>query len=269
MTYQTGKEIPCRFCLILSKKTDKERCYAFTMKNKAATKIKTIIYPLAFVLIVILSTVYKFVLKDNADYSLRAFKSGRTAEVTEPSASETSAADTEEESSAVSSSAAVTTVEYVSVYICGEVCNPGIYDAPKGVMLNDIIEDAGGLTPEASADNINLVYQISCNMSIYIPSEEEIREGYSGSDVIRADGVYVWGNIQGSDTGSSGSAVLMVNINTAGVEELKSLPGIGDVTAQAIVDYRKGTPFEKIDDIKNVTGIGDSKFERIKDYICV
>ena len=61
----------------------------------------------------------------------------------------------------------------------------------------------------------------------------------------------------------------MVNINTASVDELKSLPGIGEVTAKAIADYRKNEPFKSIEDIKNVTGIGDSKFDRIKDYICV
>ena len=48
-----------------------------------------------------------------------------------------------------------------------------------------------------------------------------------------------------------------------------SLPGIGEVTAKAIIDYREENPFKSIEDIKNVSGIGDSKYDRIKDYICV
>ncbi|MCR4557722.1 MAG: helix-hairpin-helix domain-containing protein [Saccharofermentans sp.] len=146
---------------------------------------------------------------------------------------------------------------------------PGIYIAPSGVILNDIIEDAGGLTSEASVNNINLVYQITCNMSIYIPSVEETSHGFVGGEIIRQDGVYVWGAQSGSSADTAAGSTVTVNINTATETELKSLPGIGDVTAKAIIDYRKSKPFEKPEDIKNVTGIGDSKYNRIKDYICV
>lgn len=241
------------------------------MKKNTANKIKSLIYPLAFVLIVVLSALYKFVFKGSGDFSLEAFKSGKTSQTS--TSSET--VETEEpvgssvqESFATSSEPAVT-VQVISVYICGEVNNPGIYEAPKGVLLNEIIEDAGGLTEAASVNNINFVYQIESNMSIYIPSAEEIEGGFSGGDIIRQDGVYVWGASSGGSGGETGGADLMVNINTASADELKSLPGIGDVTAQAIVDYRKNTPFKSIEDIKNVTGIGDSKYNRIKDYICV
>ena len=106
-------------------------------------------------------------------------------------------------------------------------------------------------------------------MSIYIPSEEEITQGFTGGDIIRQDGVYVWGAQPGTSGSPDQTAALMVNINTATEEELKSLPGIGEVTAKAIINYRKDTPFKTIDDIKNVTGIGESKFKQIKDYICV
>ena len=239
------------------------------LKKSTTKKFKSLIYPLAFILIVIVSAVYKYVFKGSGDITLQGFKSGKTASVTETTAlynlpQESAVQITTQDLTPVASE----TVRLISVYICGEVRNPGIYDAPKGVMLNDIIEDAGGLTENASVNNINLVYQITGNMSIYIPSEEEIKHGFTGGDIIRQDGVYVWGNASGGSSDSGGST-LMVNINTATLDELKSLPGIGEVTAQAIVDYRNTTPFTSIDDIKNVSGIGDSKFNRIKDYICV
>jgi len=239
------------------------------LKKSAAKKFKSIIYPVAFILIVILSAVYKYVFKGSGDITLQGFKSGKTASVTETTAPDDLYQETGIQVTGQDTApSTVETVRLISVYICGEVRNPGIYEAPLGVMLNDIIEDAGGLTENASVNNINLVYQITGNMSIYIPSEDEIKNGFTGGDIIRQDGVYVWGNSSGGSSDPGGST-LMVNINTAALDELKSLPGIGEVTAQAIIDYRNTTPFSAIEDIKNVTGIGDSKFNRIKDYICV
>ena len=239
------------------------------LKKSAAKKFKSIIYPVAFILIVILSALYKYVFKGSGDITLQGFKSGKTASVTETTAPDDLYQETGIQVTVQDTApATVETVRLISVYICGEVRNPGIYEAPQGAMLNDIIEDAGGLTEKASVNNINLVYQITGNMSIYIPSEDEIKNGFTGGDIIRQDGVYVWGNSSGGSSDPGGST-LMVNINTASLDELKSLPGIGEVTAQAIIDYRNTKPFSTIEDIKNVTGIGDSKFNRIKDYICV
>ena len=239
------------------------------LKKSAAKKFKSVIYPVAFILIVILSAVYKYVFKGSGDITLQGFKSGKTASGTETTAPDDLYQETGIQVTVQDTApATVETVRLISVYICGEVRNPGIYEAPQGAMLNDIIEDAGGLTEKASVNNINLVYQITGNMSIYIPSEDEIKNGFTGGDIIRQDGVYVWGNSSGGSSDPGGST-LMVNINTAALDELKSLPGIGEVTAQAIIDYRNTTPFSAIEDIKNVTGIGDSKFNRIKDYICV
>lgn len=240
------------------------------LKKSTAKKLRNLIYPAAFILIIILSVVYKLVLKGNGDLTVTAYKSGKTADVAE--VNDEAGATSEHEITVITSGMTAETTaktDLISIYICGEVRNPGIYEAPKGVILNDIIEDAGGLTEDASVNSINLVYQITCNMSIYIPSCEEMERGFTGDGIIRQDGVYVWGTNPGSGTESGSGGTIMVNINTASVEELRGLPGIGDVTARAIDDYRKNNPFRSIEDIKNVTGIGDSKFNRIKDYICV
>jgi len=73
-----------------------------------------------------------------------------------------------------------------------------------------------------------------------------------------------------STTASKAGAVKLININTASTGELTNLKGVGEKTAQAIVEYRqKNGAFKAIEDIKNVTGIGDKKFEALKSSICV
>lgn len=241
------------------------------MKKNATQNLKSIIFPLAFILVIVLSVIYKLVFKGNLDSVVQGYKSKKTVPVTTIESSVviseelvfTSVPDT-----SITSATVTEKQQTVSIYICGEVNNPGIYVVRKGAMLNDIIEKAGGLTEEASVNNINLVYLINSNMSIYIPSKAEMKSGFTGGDIIRQDGVYVWGN-QGGTSDTTGSAITTVNINQASLEELKTLPGVGDSTAQAIIDYRKKNPFKKAEDIKNVSGIGDSKYNRIKDHICV
>lgn len=74
---------------------------------------------------------------------------------------------------------------------------------------------------------------------------------------------------EASALSEAGSEVNIVNINTASAEELMSLNGIGEKTAEAIIEYRKSTPFEKPEEIMNVKGIGEKKYENIKNSICI
>lgn len=60
-----------------------------------------------------------------------------------------------------------------------------------------------------------------------------------------------------------------ININSADSSELQKIPGIGEKTAQKIIDYRSNNPFSSIEDIKNIDGIGDKKFESMKEYISI
>ena len=77
----------------------------------------------------------------------------------------------------------------------------------------------------------------------------------------------VWGSSADTDPGESSGG--LVNINTATLEQLMTLPGIGEVTASAIIEYREQAYFERVEDIMNVTGIGEAKFNGIRDLICV
>jgi competence protein ComEA len=161
-------------------------------------------------------------------------------------------------------------VEKIKVYIVGCVNKPGIVTLQKGQLVADAIEAAGGYTPEADINNINLVYQLKENVMLHIKSKDETLEESSagqagkGITIINDDtGVIVGGTSQSKNPGK-------ININTASVGELDTLPGIGEATAQDIIDYReKNGPFKDIKDIMNVPRIKDSRFNSIKDFITV
>ena len=151
----------------------------------------------------------------------------------------------------------------IDVYICGQVRSPGVYTFVPGVILDDVISKAGGFTPDAAKDRVNLVYVITSNISVYIPTEEECRSGFTDDlGIIRVSGAATWDNIPQASR-SSGT----VNINTASAKELMTLPGIGEVLAAQIISYRDAHPFKSCDEICKVSGIGDAKYNKIKDLI--
>ena len=109
----------------------------------------------------------------------------------------------------------------------------------------------------------------------YIPEIEVIDAGEETAETARADVTAAVTYTESISTAGvsalseTSSEVSIVNINTASAEELMSLNGIGEKTAEAIIEYRKNTPFEKPEDIMNVKGIGEKKYENIKNSICV
>ncbi len=170
------------------------------------------------------------------------------------------------------------------VDIKGEVKHPGVYEADETMNVYDVITKAGGLTKKASTSSINLSKLLKSEMVIIVPSKTKTKSIVNNSNnminntnnVINNDelisaepqnNVDIIGetnlinNIEENNN--------LVNINTAKVEDLMQISGIGESKAKAIVDYRGKNPFESIDNIKNVPGIGDSLFEKIKDFITV
>ncbi len=149
--------------------------------------------------------------------------------------------------------------EEIIIHIAGEVNTPGIVKIKEGARIADVIEKAGGLTQNANIKNVNLAYEVEDGQKITIPGEEQ-QEEYITED--SGEGV-----IQENQTGGTNKKV---NINNANQTELTTLPGIGENTAQKIIDYREQNgKFNTIEDIKNVSGIGDSKYENIKEYITI
>lgn len=145
----------------------------------------------------------------------------------------------------------------IGVYISGEIKNEGVYYLNKDSRIVSLIDIAGGLTPNADISKINPAQKLNDSDKIIIPTKKE----ESGDIDDESEEVDI--------DNQNCSISEKVNINTATKEELTSLNGIGDATAEKIITYRKTNPFKEIEDLLNVPGIGKSKFENIKDDICI
>ena len=156
------------------------------------------------------------------------------------------------------------------VDIKGSVKKPGVYRVSDGMIVNDLINKAGGLTKNAYTKNINLASKLKEGMVVYIYSKSEINKTNTTNKIINdvtctTEVIKYEDNTITTTTEVSG----LLNINTATKEQLMTLTGIGESKAIAIIDYRNKTPFNKIEDIMNISGIGESAFAKIKDSITV
>ena len=154
----------------------------------------------------------------------------------------------------------------VTVDIKGMINNPGVYEVDSNSRVNDVITLAGGLKEGADTSNINLAKIVSDEMTIIIYSTEEVLEKFK-QEVCICNCPCIENNacINNNDNNSN-----LININTATIEELTTLTGIGDVKAEAIIKYRNEVgKFKTKEELLNVDGIGESLFEKIKDDITV
>ena len=150
---------------------------------------------------------------------------------------------------------------YFYVDVKGEVKKPGVYKVTEGMIVNDVIALAGGLTKNAYTNNINLATKVSEGSVIYIYKKSEIITTKNSTTTSS----YKYEITDTTTPVSSG----LVNINTASKEQLLTVSGIGESKADAIIEYRKNNPFKTIEDIMNVSGIGESLYAKIKEYITV
>lgn len=171
------------------------------------------------------------------------------------------------------------------VDIKGAVKNPGIYELKEGGRIIDVINLSGGLNENADTNYINLSKKITDEMVIIIYTKEEIQSMSEGNTSIRyidkecvcpsikndgcVDDNKITNKKEDNIENNNQSAPSIININTASLEQLKTLPGIGDSKAKDIINYRNQKPFTKIEDLKEVKGIGDATFEKLKSYITV
>lgn len=139
----------------------------------------------------------------------------------------------------------------IFVDIKGAVKNPGVYQMKAGDRVKDALEAAGGLTAEADSQKVNLAKRLEDQMVIVVPKVgEEATE------------------IPAGVTSKEASKEGKVNINTATVEELKTLKGVGEKKAEAIIEYRKKNgSFQTKEDLMKVRGIGKKLFEAFQERV--
>ena len=164
-----------------------------------------------------------------------------------------------------------------NIDIKGAVKKPGVYQLDSNLTVNDAINIAGGLTNEADTSIINLAKKIIDEMVIIIYTKEEVKNSNIVDTVIKVvEKECICPNIENdgclnneiTDNITNKENSNLVNINTASIEELKTINGIGESKAKKIIEYREQHGnFKNIEDIKNVEGIGDSLYETIKIYI--
>ena len=160
------------------------------------------------------------------------------------------------------------------VHICGAVSAPGVYELPAGSRIIDAVEAGGGFLPEADEACCNLAEEIVDGCQIYIMTKSE---SCADGQTEKKAGIQTspYGDMQTTDRNvrSNSTPALengLVNLNTADVAALMTLPGIGESRAKAIISYREQHgAFAQIEDIMKISGIKQAAFSKIKDKITV
>ena len=151
------------------------------------------------------------------------------------------------------------------VHVSGAVQRPGVVSLPPGSRVFQAIDAAGGTIAAADVNSLNLAATVTDGAKIHVPvaGEPPMPEAVEG-------GGSVGSSQQAGSTAGATPAGTLININTASVEELGTLPGVGPVMAQRIVDWRKEHgPFASVDELDAISGIGPKLMESLQDLVTV
>ncbi len=143
------------------------------------------------------------------------------------------------------------------VHVAGSVRQPGVYELPRGAIVLDALEAAGGPAPQARLEAINLAEPLQDGTRVFIPGAEA--GGAAPAQAPALEPAEPTAETQGP-----------IDPNTATAAELERLPGIGPVLAQNIIDYREAYgPFTRAEDLLKVPGIGEARLEQIRPYLAL
>ena len=145
----------------------------------------------------------------------------------------------------------------VVVHVAGAVARPGVQRVAADQRVGDVVDAAGGLSPEADANRINLAAPLTDGMQVYVP-----KVGEAAPPPVAGG--------SGPAGGDGGDSEPPVNVNTAGADGLDELPGVGPATADAIIEHREANgPFTTVDQLLDVRGIGDAKLAELRPLVTV
>ena len=137
----------------------------------------------------------------------------------------------------------------VVVHVVGQVYKPGLYSLPEGSRVDDAIKRAGGPKPKAALALVNLAAPVADGQQVVVPSNREAAQALAGGAV-------------------AGGAGNRVHLNSATLDQLDELPGIGPVTAQKILDYRsEHGAFGSVEELDAVPGIGPATLDELRDLV--
>lgn len=139
------------------------------------------------------------------------------------------------------------------VHVTGAVRRPGVYRVPSWARLDAAIRRAGGATPRADLQGVNLAAKVSDGQQVIVPAR------VSGAGA---------GTTAGPPGAGAAAGTAPISLNAATVEQLDQLDGIGPATAQKILDWRKEHGgFGSVDDLRQISGIGPKRFESLKEKV--
>ena len=144
----------------------------------------------------------------------------------------------------------------IVVDLRGEVARPGVYELQAGSRLDDAVVAAGGLTDAADLTQLNLAARLQDGSIVTVPGVGALAPQAPGEDA--SLGSDASGNLPGG----------LIDLNTASAVELETLPGVGEVTAGRIIDYRESNgPYRSVDDLVHVQGISMKTINGLRDLV--
>ena len=176
----------------------------------------------------------------------------------------------------------------IYVHVAGCVEKPGLYELKQGARVNDALLAAGGMTKSADSDSVNIALPVKDGQQVYIPTRQEqqtVNAGVAKSPQEPQQAPKDWPQPspplpppdrldvtkdapEEEATAIGASPTAKVDINSAGIDELDTLPGIGPSTAAKIIEYRENNgPFTSVEQLMDVSGIGPAKFEAIREMV--